>query len=149
LLEKSFLITISYNFTASVAKQIRTSKKQYIAHSSIVISLLDYPFEIINTELIGHLIEGIIVNNIEKVSFWRTPQKNEVDIVTKDKLPIEVKYKARITNNDLNSVIKFCEKFKIKKGIVITKDIIEKRNINDIEIALIPAWFFLLYWDKR
>ena len=149
LLEKTFLITISYNFTASVAKQIRTSKKQYAAHSSIVISLLDYPFEIINTELIGHLIEGIIANIIEKVSFWRTPQKNEVDIVTKDKTPIEVKYKARITNNDINFVIKFCEKFKIKNGIVITKDIIEKRKINDIEITLIPAWFFLLYWDKR
>ena len=149
LLEKSFLIKISYNFTASVAKQIRASKKQYVAHSSIVISLLDYPFEIINTELIGHLIEGVIVNNIEKVSFWRTPQKNEVDIVTKDKIPIEVKYKARITNNDLNSVIKFCEKFKIKNSIVITKDIIEKRKINDIEITLIPAWFFLLYWGKR
>ena len=61
---------------------------------------------------------------------------------------IEVKYKAGITNNDINSVIKFCEKFKIKNGIVITKDIIEKRKINDIEIALIPAWFFLLYWIK-
>jgi len=149
LLEKSFLITISYNFTSSVAKQIRTSKKQYAAHSSIVISLLDYPFEIIKTELIGHLIEGVIVNNIEKASFWRTPQKNEVDIVTKDKLPIEVKYKTRISNNDLNSVIKFCEKFQIKNGIVITKDIIEKRKIDDIEITLIPAWFFLLHWSKR
>ncbi|MCI0501242.1 MAG: ATP-binding protein, partial [Epsilonproteobacteria bacterium] len=31
LLEKSFLIKITYNCTASVAKQVRTSKKQYVA----------------------------------------------------------------------------------------------------------------------
>lgn len=145
LLEKSFLIKISYNFTASVAKQIRASKKQYCAHSSIIVALLDYPFEIINTEIVGHLVETTVANNMDKISFWRTIQKDEVDIVLKDKeaLPIEVKYQSQITNNDIKSVLKFCRKFKVNKGIIITKDLFERRDIDEIEILFIPAWLFL------
>ncbi len=146
LLEKAFLIKISYNFTASVAKQVRTNKKQYCAHSSIVVALLDYPFSSLSTEISGYLAEAEIANSIENAAFWRTPQKDEVDIIVKDEkpLPIEVKYKSNITGSDMDSVLKFCRKFNAKRGIIVTKDISEKRNIEGIEILLIPAWAFLL-----
>jgi len=146
LLEKSFLLTIAYNFTASVAKQIRVSKKQYIAHSSLVIALLDYPFEVRDTELAGHLVEGVIANSLEKPTFWRTPQKDEVDFIIQKQLPIEVKYQSQISSNDVRSIVKFCKKFRVNKGIVITKDLLEKRSIDTIELVFIPAWFFLLSW---
>jgi predicted AAA+ superfamily ATPase len=144
LLEKSFLIKVSYNFTASVAKQVRSSKKQYFAHSSMVIALLGYPFEVIQTEIAGHLVEGIIANHIEKSAFWRSPQKDEVDIVTAEKLPIEVKYQSSITNNDLRPLLKYCRKFNVEKGIIVTKDLFEIRSIDNKEITFIPAWLFLL-----
>ncbi len=149
LLEKSFLIKIGYNFTSSVSKQVRASKKQYSAHSSIVIALLDYPFSTIRTEVAGYLVEAEIANNIEKSSFWRTPQKDEVDIIAKrdDKpIPIEVKYQQLITNRDLKPILKFCRQFKIKKAIIVTKDRLERQKVDDSEILLIPAWFFLLFW---
>ncbi len=146
LLEKAFLIKISYNLTKSIAKQVRVGKKQYVGHSSIVISSLDYPFEVINTEVAGHLVEATIANNIDKISFWRSPQKDEVDIIIKGReaLPLEVKYQSQITGGDFKSVLKFCKKFHVKKGIIVTKDLFEKRNIENIEILLIPAWLFLL-----
>ena len=143
LLEKSFLISVIYNFTASVAKQVRSSKKQYSAHSSLVIAILDYPFEIINTEIVGHLVEGIIANAMEKSSFWRTPQKDEIDFITKEKLPIEVKYQSQITNSDIRTMLKFFKKFHVTKGIVVTKDLLEIRSIDNAEILFIPAWLFL------
>jgi len=147
LLEKSFMIKISYNFTASVAKQVRSSKKQYLAHSSIVMALLDYPFGVIKTEVAGHLVEAVMASGLEKISFWRTPQKDEIDIVIKNKkqiLPIEVKYQSQITNDDAKTLLKFCREFKTKKGIIITKDMVEKRNMDGVEILLIPAWLFML-----
>lgn len=152
LLEKSFLINIAYNFTASIAKQVRGSKKQYSAHSSIVIALLDYPFEVLNTEVAGHLVEAAIAGNLEKIAFWRTPQKDEVDIVVKEKevlLPIEVKYQSYITNTDVATVLKFCRKFGVEKGMVVTKELLEKRDIDGIEILLIPAWMFLLLGNRN
>lgn len=150
LLEKSFLIKICYNFTASVAKQVRASKKQYIAHSSVVLAMLDYPFEVINTEVAGHLVEAAIANNLDKISFWRSPQKEEVDFVLKKRnkvIPIEVKYKNQIAKNDLKSLLKFCRKFKVKKGIMITKNLINIKKINNTQILFIPAWLFL-FVDK-
>ncbi len=147
LLEKSFLIKVNYNFTSSVAKQVRTSKKQYIAHSSIVVALLDYPFEIINTEIAGHLVESTIVNNLGTTSFWRSPQKEEVDIIIKKQnqiIPIEIKYQNQINKSDLKYLLKFMGKFKIKKGIIITKDIFKKQKVEKKEIIFIPAWLFLL-----
>ncbi len=144
LLEKSFLIKVSYNYTASVAKQVRANKKQYSAHSSVVIAIMDYPFEAIKTEISGRLVEGIVANSISKISFWRTPQKEEVDIITEDKIPVEVKYQSQITNGDLKSVVKFCEKFKVKNSMVVTKNILEKKVVEGVEILLVPVWLFLL-----
>lgn len=151
LLEKSFLIKVSYNFTASIAKQVRSSKKQYAAHSSVVIALLDYPFEIIDTEVVGRLVEATVASFMEKASFWATPQKDEVDIVIKDKkiLPIEVKYKSQVTNRDVRSLLKFCSRFRVGQGIVVTKDLLEKRRIGQTEILLVPAWLFLLVQNNH
>lgn len=146
LLEKAFLIKIGYNFTASVSRQARASKKQYCAHSSIVIALLDYPFEVINTEVGGHLVEAAIANSIERISFWRTAL-HEVDIIIKmgDKIiPVEVKYKTHIDKKDIKSIVKFMEEFHVKQGFVITKDLLDAEKIDGKEIIFIPAWLFLL-----
>lgn len=146
LLEKTFLIKISYNFTASISKQVRASKKQYCAHSSVVIALLDYPIEILNTEVAGHLVEATIANNLENISFWRTPH-HEIDFIIKSDnkiIPIEVKYKTRIDKSDIKSILKFMEEFQLKKGYIITKDLLEQQKINENELIFIPAWLFLL-----
>lgn len=144
LLEKSFLIKIAYNYTKSVAKQVRTSRKQYI-HSSVVIALLDYPFEIISTEIAGHLVESTIASSIEKISFWRTP-RSEVDIIKRNRkiLPMEVKYRRYVLKKDVKNLLKFMKKFRINKGIVITKDLLKEEEINGKKIVYIPAWLFLL-----
>ena len=151
LLEQAFLLKITYNYTASVAKQVRANKKQYTAHSCIVITLLDYPFEVVNTELAGHLVEGIIVNTVDQPAFWRTPQKDEVDIIVKGKkiLPIEIKYQTQITSDDVKTLLKFCKKFRCTNGIIVTKTMLEKRTIDGVDILFIPACFFLMYWVHR
>jgi hypothetical protein len=59
-------------------------------------------------------------------------------------VPIEVKYKSQIDKADLKGLLKFMEKFKVKKGIVVTKDLLDKRNVDSKEVLFIPAWLFLL-----
>ena len=129
-------------------KRARTNKKAHIAHSSIPIALLDYPFSIleIDGEDRGYLIESTIANNLDKTSFWRTAQKHEVDIIVQNKtiLPIEVKYRSSIRKKDIKGLLKFLERFDLNKGIVITKDILKNELIDNKEILYIPAWLFLL-----
>lgn len=148
LLEKSFLIKVAHNFTTSIAKQARSGKKQYLAHSSMVIALLDYPFSAIDTEIAGHLVESEIANSVENSAFWRTPQKDEVDIVAKGNLPIEVKYRSQITTSDVKPVLKFCKSFNAGNAVIVTKNLLEKRKIGDVDLLLVPAWLFLLLGDS-
>jgi len=150
-LKRAFLIHVSYNYTRSIVKQIRTNKKIHITLPSVAIALESYGRDVLlYPEIIGKYVESLIAIFLSykhrKVFFWRTPQKEEVDIVVKEKelLPIEVKYRTQILDADVKSVLKFCKKFKVKRGIVITKDLLDKRSINDREILFIPAWLFLL-----
>ncbi len=150
LIEKSFLIKVSYNFTSSVAKQVRASKKQYSAHSSIVIAMLDYPFGITKMPIVGHLVEAVVANNVENSAFWRSPEKDEVDIISKEKeviVPIEVKYQQDITKDDLRPLLKFSKRFNAERGVIVTRNLLEKQRIGSMEILLVPAWLFLLCRD--
>jgi predicted AAA+ superfamily ATPase len=45
----------------------------------------------------------------------------------------------------LKSLLKFCNKFGADKGIIVTKNLLERREIDGREILLIPVWVFLLY----
>ena len=144
LLEKSFLLKISYNYTKSVSKKLRTGKKGYIAHSSIPINILNYPFDISNIEGVdlGHLIETIVVGNLDNVNFWKH-QNYEIDIIL-NKIPVEIKYQAKISKFDLKNVINYMETFKTNIGFVVTKDIMNIIKKDKKKIFLIPAWLFLL-----
>lgn len=150
-LKRAFLIHISYNYTRSIVRQIRTSKKIHIVLPSVAVALESYSRDVLlYPEIIGKYVESLaavfLMYKHRKVFFWRTPQKEEVDIVVKEKeaMPIEVKYKTQITDADLKSVLKFMKKFKVKKGIIMTKDLLDKRNTDGKEILFVPAWLFLL-----
>jgi predicted AAA+ superfamily ATPase len=141
LLEKAFLIKVGYNCSASVAKQVRTSKKQYVAHSSIVAALLDLPEDILNTEAAGHLVEAAVASAFEKVSFWRTP-RHEVDLIAG--VPIEVKFRKHIDTKDLKGLLSYMAEYGVREGIVVTRDTLEERTVDGRIIKLIPAWLFLM-----
>ncbi len=77
--------------------------------------------------------------------YWKN--KYEVDFVFDDSkriVPVEVKYRGEISNTDIKGLLEFAEKFKLKEGVVITRDLLECREIEGKEILFIPAWLFLL-----
>ncbi len=151
-LKRAFLIYILYNYTGSIAKQIRTSKKIHIVLPSVAIALESYGREaLLYPQVVGNYVESAIATFLtyryNKIFFWRTPQKDEVDIVLKNEfglLGVEVKYRSQIDKEDIKSLLKFCGKFQLGKGIIVTKELLEIRKIEGREIMLIPAWLFLL-----
>ena len=75
-----------------------------------------------------------------RLFYWK--DKNEVDFVLEFAgkiVAIEVKYKKELEDNDLDGILEFMEIFKLRKGIVVTKNTMEIRKINDKELCLIPA----------
>lgn len=150
-LENSFLINILYNHSKSISKQLRKNKKVHVVHPSITITMMHYPAGILNvSEVVSKYVETIVFQHskliCERTSFFRTPQKEEIDVILEQDvmIPIEVKYKSNLDNHDLKTILKFLNKFKLKRGIVVTKDVFGRKEINGREILFIPAWLFLI-----
>lgn len=150
-LQNSFLIDIVYNYSKSTAKQLRKNKKVHIVHPSITITIMRYSRDILSVdEVMGKYVESIVFEHSkllsERISFWRTPQKEEIDIILEAEtiIPIEVKYRRNVELSSANNIIKFANKHKLKKGIVVTRDFFDEKEIDNINILFVPTWLFLL-----
>lgn len=150
-LQNSFVLDLLYNYSGSIAKQLRKNKKAHIAHPTITIALMRYGPDILDaTEVIGRYVETIVFQHAklscERTAFWRTPQKEEVDLLMLDNgpLPVEVKYKSRVDASELKPLKKLMEKTGAEKGIVATRDLLEEKKEDGKTILFVPAWLFLL-----
>ncbi len=148
-LEEAFLIYTAYVYTEKQVISTRKEKKLIFIDHGLRNSLLLK--EIGDLEK-SKILENIIFTHIlhlkknelfPKIFYWLDSQRNEVDLVAKigkKTIPIEVKYRNKITDRDLKGLHGFCEKYKTSAcAIVITKDILKKEN----NIIYIPAWLFL------
>jgi hypothetical protein len=135
-LEDAFLIRKLYNFSRNKRKIERKLKKYYPALIS--------PSLLFNEDSLSKskVFENIIINQTKADFFWRDAYKNEVDAVLSEKeiIPIEIKY-GKI---DFAGLIKFMNKFNIKKGVVISKDEEKEQKIDSKKISVIPAWKWML-----
>jgi predicted AAA+ superfamily ATPase len=147
-LSNTFLIKVDYNYTKSALKRARTSKKAYIAHSSIAIAMLERPMGTIDGSDMGFLVETIIANSLIDTTFWRSPQKDEVDIVLPGPIPVEIKYRDHIGKKDRSGLERFMDKFDVRTGMIVTRDEMDMSRSGERTILKIPAWLFLLIDQK-
>jgi predicted AAA+ superfamily ATPase len=133
-LEKSFLIKKVYNFSKNVRKTERKLKKYY----STIISP-----KLIEKGNFGKVLETAMVIQSDAGFFWRDAYKNEVDIIlTNGKIiPVEVKSGSKF---NVKPMLKFMEKFNVKKGFVISFDEEKMIKQRGKSIQIIPAWKWLL-----
>ncbi|MBI4163608.1 MAG: ATP-binding protein [Candidatus Aenigmarchaeota archaeon] len=148
---KTYIEYLSYSFLISQSKFFSNSRKTVEKNTKIYVS--DHSFSNISEIEEGLKIETVIYNHckclvdqgeFDGIFYWRN-RKNEVDIVLtsrKEVLPIEVKY--REDPKKIPGLLKFMNEFTVKKSIVVTKDLFEKKQIDGKEVNFIPAWLFLL-----
>ena len=100
------------------------------------------------------LVENLIGRSILQTEFllrtnapllyYLDKNRQEVDfIIPSNKFtPIEVKYRKKTEINDA-----FLELLKkTNKGIIITKDQLEEKTIDNTKIIYVPAWLFTLFY---
>ena len=144
-LKYSMLINLIFNFSKNLSTSEKKLKKVYNINTTY-----SYLFskETSNlNETLPLIYETIIINNFDINFFFRTTSKKEVDFIKIDNnkiIPIELKYKERIKNDDLNGLIYFLDKFKLDEGILLTKDLKKEEMINNKKITFIPLIEFLL-----
>jgi len=136
-LKESFLIIILGNYRKGSITTLRKRKRAYPADNAL--TYLYKPR--IEEDFFGRMIETLAVNKLKASLFWKN--NGEIDIVYQD-IPIEVKYQEKINSEDFKSIREFMKKFRMKKGLMLTKK--EEKDVKFEEgvIKLIPIWKWLL-----
>jgi len=136
LLKLGYLIRIVKNYRGSYISASRKLKRIYPYHPALIQAIFKKVED-------AKLVECFVRSHLEAELYWRKSQK-EVDFVYKN-IPIEVKYKEKITLKDMENLIAFMEIFKIKKGYLISKKDLKKIKVKNKTIQIIPVWYFALY----
>jgi predicted AAA+ superfamily ATPase len=150
-LRESLLVFELRNYAASVERQVRKNYK----YTVIDIGLRNALERTRKTSAsdTGHIVESVVQLHVIQwaeredatVFYWR--DRNEVDLVVQTPnglIPIEVKYRGEVGHDDIKGLLTFMDKYRVKRGIVVTKDVLERKEHEGMEILLIPAWLMLL-----
>ena len=145
---ESFLVFGIKKYSPSVEKQIRSNQKVHLIDSGLITVFGGGNKE---NRVEGQKVESLVGRCFlrNNVFYWR--EREEVDFVlgldgvgSNPLLPVEVKYCNTILPRDLKGITKFMEKYGINEGVVVSKDLLQKRKQNDKILWLIPAWLLLL-----
>ena len=153
ILVQTFVLKKISPYTGSIRKRLVRRPKIYLFDNGpyTFLTQVENLEQFRSTGKIGALFENYCLNEISKsilslpappdIHFWRTSTGLEVDFVAEHKgylMPIEVKYKERLNEQDLKSLYKFSEIFKdrIKKALVIYTGDFKEQD----EIIYLPVW---------
>ncbi|MFV9631266.1 MAG: ATP-binding protein [Methanosarcinales archaeon] len=140
-IEKTYLFFLVNFFSFSSRAVMQKEKKVYLIDTGLAnaISISTNEPALVENCVFTHLIR-----TFKNISYWRDVE--EVDFVINIDnvpIPVEVKYRNKIERKYTRSVIKFCRKFNVNRGIIVTKNDLNKEIIDEIEIWFIPVWLFI------
>ncbi len=149
-LARSHLINLSDYYTKSKKASERKEKKIYFCDTGLKNSIggrQDIGFDA-ETSVFLHCLKYVSGYPMGKIFYWLDKKKNETDIImnyNSESIPIEVKYRSSIEDRDLKGILNFCKNFGVKNAYVVTKTLMEEREIEGIRVSFIPMWLFLLF----
>ncbi len=154
LLEDTLLGFNLKAWTKSKKRKVATTSKFYFFDLGVVNSLKSINVIQEKTELFGQMLEHFIILEAKAansylnlnldLSFWRTRDKSEVDLILGDEIAIEVKSKTSTNLRDAKNLLKLKEEGIIKKFYLVSLDKVN-RKADDIlyiywEDFLIKLW---------
>jgi hypothetical protein len=134
LLKETFLISVHLPWYTNKNKEIVKMPKIYFIDNGVRNYFInnfnpphirnDIPF-LFEGYVISELIKGGIPT--EAIKFWRTKSQAEIDIIIDQEgqqIPIEIKYKSKISSRDLKGINRFCLQYPNTKKTYLV-------NLND------------------
>lgn len=140
-LQRSYILRFLSSFRGRYKVSARKAKRAYFEDIGVILALSEKEM---TDEMAGRIVENLIINALGAKVFW----KNSFDVdcvLTHDGkfIPVEVKYREHISSADVKGVLAFLKKFKMKFGIIVTKDVFKREKLDGFEVLYIPAWLVL------
>jgi predicted AAA+ superfamily ATPase len=141
-LEYALFLQKLYNYSRNLLTSEKKVKKLYPSNTAFTL--------VMNPQAgLASILEQFFVNSLNVRFFLKTPQKEEIDIVyTQDKsvLPIEIKIKEKIGRDDVKTLLKFLDRNKLQRGLLITRDTETKFRKEKLFVDAVPYW---KYWSIK
>jgi uncharacterized protein len=149
-LTNTYLLFELTKYDYSLKKQESYSKKIYVIDTGLI-NKLAFAF----SENIGRLYENLVFIELKRreqnIYFWKDKLNYEVDFITLEKNKvtslIQVVYDLsdpKTKERKIRGLISGLKEFKLKEGIIITKDLEKEEKIDNKIIKYIPLWKWLL-----
>lgn len=135
-LEYALFLQKLYNYSRNLLTSEKKVKRLYLSNTAFTLAL--------NPQVgFSLILEQFFVNNLEAKFFLKTPQKEEIDIIYtqgRQVLPIEIKIKEKINREDVKTLLKFLERNKLKRALLITLDTETVYHKEKYVVDAIPYW---------
>ena len=149
-LTNTYLLFELNKYDYSLKKQETYSKKIYCIDTGLI-SKTTFNF----SENIGRLYENLVFIELKRrgksIYFWKDKSDYEVDFLITEKNKVtslmQVSYdlsNPKTKEREVKALLLGLNEFKLKIGIIITKDIEKEEKIEDKTIKFIPLWKWLL-----
>lgn len=141
-LEYALFFQKLYNYSRNTLITEKKTKRLYLSNTA-------FTYAINPLADISLILEQFFVNMLAAKFFFRTPQKEEIDIICIREgvvMPIEIKIKESISRAELNPIFRFLERHSLSKGFIITLNTEAQYRHAEKEIIAVPYW---RYWTIR
>jgi len=137
-LEQTYLAKVVHE-EGSYARALQKSKKLFVSCPSIYWVLTDSFSEGVAAEVA--VFDRLIAWGKAPL-FYRDSRKREIDFIV-DGVPVEVKCRRYIKEEDFNSLLYYMKERKKTFGVLVSKDRFDTKKINGMQILQIPLSVFL------
>jgi predicted AAA+ superfamily ATPase len=145
ILENTYVISLVSPFHKNLATELKKAKKAYFIDVGLRNSIMNNFMPLENRTDKGAILENFIFNELrlnlgEKINYWRTTSKAEVDFVIQvgdEIIPIEVKNQAKLKSGFFS----FLKAYKPKRALVFTEKEFSVNKFDNTEVAFVPHYF--------
>lgn len=156
LLEKTFIIRKLTPYFSNARKEITKTPIYYFYDLGMVNFILNRFYWQTDKEINGFLFQNFIANILFdfftnqpiNLYFWRTKEKNEIDLIIdmkKEIIPVEIKYQRLKKEKTPRAFFSFFKKYPVKRSWVINLDFKKKIKEKKTTIDFFPYWYLLCF----
>ena len=149
-LSNAYLLFELNKYDYSLKTQENYSKKIYCIDTGLI-NKMAFSF----SENLGRLYENCVFIELKRrgkdIYFWKDKSNSEIDFLMLEKNKVVSLIQVCYNLNDLktkerevNALLSGLDEFKLKEGIIITKDLDKEEKIRNKTIKFIPLWKWLL-----
>ena len=137
-LERGLLLDKLFNYSTNRMTSEKKLKRCYLGSTAFTMALA-------SSTNWSQLMEQFFVVALGARFFWRSPQRDEVDIILNEggAVPVEVKMKGKVTAKDAKPIFRFMKRYGAQQGFLITKSTEASFVREDCSVKAIPFW---KYW---